>query len=180
MADEPKDDVTTDETPVEPSSDESKEGVEEKVEDVSIPETPDEPTPGSEEKSEDSESILPADEAVSASDSESSVLGSETTKDESSEEGYQFDDDLSSSEPSQAPDKGPASAGTGGGKYADEVFTRTIHAKFRTFYVDLKESVNGKFLKISEKSRGRKSTIMMDAEDVPAMIEALQEVQKQM
>lgn len=93
-----------------------------------------------------------------------------------SEEGYQFDDDLTSSEPSQAPSD---HQGRGGG-YAQELFSKTIHAKFRTFYVDLKESVNGKFLKVSEKSRGRKSTIMMDAEDVPAMIEALQEAQQKM
>lgn len=65
----------------------------------------------------------------------------------------------------------------GGGSYADEIFSKKISAKFRTFFVDLKQSSNGKFLKISEKSRGRKSTIMMDAEDIPAFIEALQEVQ---
>ena len=68
----------------------------------------------------------------------------------------------------------------GNGSYADEIFSKQIKAKFRTFYVDLKESVNGKFIKISEKSRGKRSTIMMDAEDVPFMIEALQEVQKQL
>ena len=53
---------------------------------------------------------------------------------------------------------------------------KQIKAKFRTFYIDLKESSNGKFVKISEKSHGRKSTIMMDAEDVPMFIEALEEV----
>ncbi|MBN2096599.1 hypothetical protein JW752_04375 [Candidatus Peregrinibacteria bacterium] len=122
MADDTKDDVTTEETPVE----------EGKVEDVTAAE----------------------------------------------DEGYQFDDDLTSSEPNKA--SAPASTGGRGGKYADEIFSKTIHAKFRTFYIDLKESVNGKFLKVSEKSRGRKSTIMMDAEDVPEMIQALQEVQKQL
>jgi len=129
MADDPKDDVAAEETPVE----------ETKAEDVKA-----------------DEASEPASEPEVKED-----------------EGYQFDDDLTSSEPS----KTPAPASSGGGRYADEIFTKTIHAKFRTFYVDLKESSNGKFLKISEKSRGRKSTIMMDAEDVPAMIEALQEVQ---
>ena len=94
----------------------------------------------------------------------------EDTKDE----GYQFDDETTSSESTGKP------ATQEGGGFAKELFSKTIHAKFRTFFVDLKESVNGKFIKISEKSRGRKSTIMMDAEDVPAMIEALQEVQKQL
>jgi len=69
------------------------------------------------------------------------------------------------------------SGGQGGGSYADEVFSKKISAKFRTFFIDLKQSSNGKFLKISEKSRGRKSTVMMDAEDIPVFIEALKEVQ---
>lgn len=66
------------------------------------------------------------------------------------------------------------------GGYAEEIYSKKINAKFRTFFVDLKESSNGKFVKISEKSHGRKSTVMMDAEDVPAIIEALQEAQKQL
>ena len=105
------------------------------------------------------------------------------------DEGYQFDDDLTSSDPTPTPAPASTSASTtsgshggggGDGRFADEIFSKTIHAKFRTFYIDLKESSNGKFVKISEKSRGRKSTVMMDSEDVPAMIEALQEVQKQL
>ncbi len=73
-----------------------------------------------------------------------------------------------------------ASSGAGGGRapYGEELHTITIHAKQRTFYVDLKESANGKFFKISEKSRGgRKSTIMFDAEDLPSFISALNEMQ---
>ena len=131
-----------------------------------------EETPGEEEKVEDVKK-----EEVSEASSEDS----ESPETSSGSEGYQFDDDLTSSEPPEA-SSAPAATnqGQGGGKYAQELFTKTIHAKFRTFYVDLKESVNGKFIKVSEKSKGRKSTIMMDAEDVPAMIEALQEVQKQL
>ena len=93
---------------------------------------------------------------------------------------YQFEDVDSSSTPvvENTEPTPPASSGNGG--YATELFSKQIKAKFRTFFVDLKESTNGKFVKISEKSNGRKSTIMMDAEDVPAMIEALQEVQGQL
>lgn len=90
---------------------------------------------------------------------------------------YQFDD-LDS-----IADSSPVSAATEEGRdndngngYASELFSKQIKAKFRTFFVDLKESSNGKFIKISEKSHGRKSTIMMDAEDVPVFIEALKEV----
>lgn len=83
-----------------------------------------------------------------------------------------------------AADTGSSAGGTTGGTtgggsgngYASELFSKQIKAKFRTFFIDLKESSNGKFIKISEKSHGRKSTIMMDAEDVPVFIEALQEV----
>ena len=64
--------------------------------------------------------------------------------------------------------------GGGGGMYSDELHSILIRTKFRTFYLDLKESRNGKFLKVSEKSRGgRKSTIMMDAEDVDFFLDAL-------
>ncbi len=103
---------------------------------------------------------------------------------------YQFEDAENASAPAggtgdqgfapRSSGGGSNGGGNGGGGYAQEIFSKQIKAKFRTFFVDLKESSNGKFVKISEKSHGRKSTVMMDAEDVPAMIEALQEVQKQL
>ena len=65
----------------------------------------------------------------------------------------------------------------GGGRYAEEVHSVTIHAKQRTFYIDLKQSGNGKFFKVSEKSRnGQKSTIMFDAEDLDDFIKAFEEM----
>jgi len=77
-----------------------------------------------------------------------------------------------------APQGAPAfGGGSGGRQYADEIHSVTIHARQRTFYIDLKQSGNGKFLKISEKSRGgRKTTIMFDAEDLDPVIAALQEM----
>ena len=69
---------------------------------------------------------------------------------------------------------GPSS---GGGRFAQDLHSVTIHARQRTFYVDLKESGNGKFFKISEKSRGgQKTTIMFDVEDLDQIIAALQEM----
>lgn len=63
----------------------------------------------------------------------------------------------------------------GGGKFAKELHSATIHARQRTFYIDLKESGHGKFFKLTEKSRGgQKSTIMFDIEDLDQFIEALQ------
>lgn len=64
-----------------------------------------------------------------------------------------------------------------GGRFANDIHSVTIHARQRTFYIDLKESGNGKFFKISEKSRGgQKTTIMFDVEDLDKIIEALQEM----
>lgn len=69
------------------------------------------------------------------------------------------------------------SNGGGGRQYADEIHSVTIHARQRTFYIDLKQSGNGKFIKVSEKSRGgRKTTIMFDVEDLDQIIAALNEM----
>jgi len=69
------------------------------------------------------------------------------------------------------------SSGGGDRKFADELHSVTIHAQQRTFYIDLKKSSNGKFFKVSEKSRGgQKTTIMFDAEDLDKFIEAFQEM----
>ncbi len=73
-------------------------------------------------------------------------------------------------------DSAAAPASGGGkkdGRFADELQSITIHARQRTFYIDLKESSNGKFFKVSEKSRGgQKTTIMFDAEDLDQFIDA--------
>lgn len=72
-------------------------------------------------------------------------------------------------------------AGGQGRRFADEVFSVEHRGRYRTFYMDLKESRNGKFLKIKEKGAGgRSSVIMMDAEDIAPVIEALQKVQEQL
>jgi hypothetical protein len=73
---------------------------------------------------------------------------------------------------------GHQGGGDRGGRYANDLHSITIHARQRTFYIDLKESGNGRFFKISEKSRGgQKTTIMFDSEDLPKFIEALNEMQ---
>ena len=63
-------------------------------------------------------------------------------------------------------------------QYSTEVFSTKISAKYRTFFIDVKENNNGHLVKISEKSRGgKKSTVMLDAEDLPEIISALQNAQ---
>jgi hypothetical protein len=82
--------------------------------------------------------------------------------------------------PSPAPSRGGSSGGRdggGGGRFAQDVHSITIHARQRTFYIDLKQSGNGKFFKVSEKSRGgQKTTIMFDVEDLDKFIEAFNEM----
>ena len=72
----------------------------------------------------------------------------------------------------------PAAGKSGGDrKFADELHSVTIHGRQRTFYIDLKESDNGKFFKVSEKSRGgQKTTIMFDSEDLEQFISAFDEM----
>ncbi len=88
--------------------------------------------------------------------------------------GSMHHDDSVAQPPSMAP-RPPM----GGGQrtFAQDVHSVTIHARQRTFYVDLKQSGNGKFFKLSEKSRGgQKTTIMFDVEDLDQFIAAFQEM----
>ena len=83
--------------------------------------------------------------------------------------------DLTGGEPQH--DSGVVQSSGGGRSFAQDVHSVTIHARQRTFYIDLKQSGNGKFFKISEKSRGgQKTTIMFDSEDLDQFIQALQEM----
>lgn len=68
-------------------------------------------------------------------------------------------------------------ASNGNGGFSDSLVSEKIKTRNRTFFLDLKKSVNGKFLKISELSRGKKSTIMMDAEDIAGFIESMKKIQ---
>ncbi len=62
-------------------------------------------------------------------------------------------------------------------KFSDELLAKKIKGRQRTFFVDLKQSSNGKFVKISELSRGgQRSTIMFDAEDLDQFLEVFQEI----
>jgi hypothetical protein len=84
--------------------------------------------------------------------------------------------------PPQQPSGGQRSHGGGGQRgFADDVHSITIHARQRTFYIDLKKSGNGMFFKVSEKSRGgQKTTIMFDAEDLEQFIKAFEEMRTKM
>ncbi len=86
-------------------------------------------------------------------------------------------DDSAQGDDAAAPAATAPAAGGGQKKFADELHSITIHAAQRTFYIDLKKSNNGKFFKVSEKSRGgQKTTIMFDAEDLDKFIEAFTEM----
>jgi PurA ssDNA and RNA-binding protein len=59
---------------------------------------------------------------------------------------------------------------------AEELFTHRIQGKRRTFFVDLKQSHQGRYLKLTEKSGGQKRTILMDEEDFPELMGALNQI----
>lgn len=63
------------------------------------------------------------------------------------------------------------------GNFAEEIYSKKIETRVRTYFIDLKQSMFGKFVKISERSKGQKKTIMIDAENLPEIIAALQEAQ---
>lgn len=86
-------------------------------------------------------------------------------------------DDHQQPAPFNPPAQRPSGFGGGNRSFADDIHSVTIHARQRTFYIDLKQSGNGKFFKISEKSRGgQKTTIMFDSEDLDQFINALNEM----
>lgn len=86
-----------------------------------------------------------------------------------------------SGSPSNGDAVGRVTTSGGGRSYANDVHSITIHGRQRTFYIDLKESGNGRFFKVSEKSRGgQKTTIMFDSEDLDKFIEAFQEMKTKM
>lgn len=93
-----------------------------------------------------------------------------------------FDDGMSAPQQSSQPPRRQGGGGGGGNRsFANDLHSVTIHAKQRTFYIDLKESGNGKFFKVSEKSRGgQKTTIMFDAEDLDKFIDAFAEMKSKM
>ncbi len=83
-----------------------------------------------------------------------------------------FADDLATSPLAPASDASFADR-----KFSDELLAKKIKGRQRTFFVDLKQSANGKFVKISELSRGgQRSTIMFDAEDLDQFLETFQEI----
>ena len=59
---------------------------------------------------------------------------------------------------------------------AQELFSHRIKGRRRVYFIDLKQSRNGKFVKISEKSNGQKRTILMDQEDFAEFYGALTKI----
>jgi hypothetical protein len=56
-----------------------------------------------------------------------------------------------------------------------EIQTESIKTQNKTFLVDLKKNHNGFYLKISEWSNSKKSSVFLPAEGIDRMIEILEE-----
>ena len=57
----------------------------------------------------------------------------------------------------------------------DELYSRQFSVEHKMFYVDLKANANGHYLKISEKSGGRRHNVLLPASGLNLLLEALQE-----
>lgn len=60
---------------------------------------------------------------------------------------------------------------SGGGPVSEEIAHERIETKRKTFFMDLKRNERGLFVKVSERSGGRRSTIMVPYEYVDEFIE---------
>lgn len=60
----------------------------------------------------------------------------------------------------------------------DLIYAEKIICDRKTFFLDLKQNQRGKFIKITEDVRGRRDTILVPAEALPEIIEALQAIQE--
>lgn len=86
-------------------------------------------------------------------------------------------DDVFATDPFPQSTPSVVAAPASSGQFSKEVLSKKIKGRQRTFFIDLKESGNGKFVKISELSRGgQRSTIMFDGEDMDQFLQALQEM----
>ncbi len=60
----------------------------------------------------------------------------------------------------------------------EELFSRQFQVEQKIFYVDVKSNRNGRYIKISEKSGGKKHNILMPIGGLKRLKEVLEEVAK--
>ncbi len=65
------------------------------------------------------------------------------------------------------------------GNYSEDLFSRKVETTNRTYFFDLKQSMRWVFLKISERSRWKRTTIMIDSENIKEFSEALDLIKEQ-
>ncbi len=58
----------------------------------------------------------------------------------------------------------------------EELFSRQFQVEQKIFYVDVKANKNGKYIKISEKSGGRKHNVLMPIGGLKILREVLEEI----
>lgn len=65
-------------------------------------------------------------------------------------------------------------------KVDDELFSAQFPVANKMFYVDLKKNANGTYLKISEKSGGRRHNVLIPQEGIDYLQQAIEEAVKVM
>ncbi len=62
----------------------------------------------------------------------------------------------------------------------EELYSKQFQVENKMFYVDLKSNSNGKYLKISEKSGGRRHNVFLPAPGLHELKSAIEEALKRM
>lgn len=60
--------------------------------------------------------------------------------------------------------------------HTEPLETRTLDLGEKRFFLDLKENHRGRLVKVTERTPFQRSFVVIDANDLPAIIEALQEL----
>ena len=55
-----------------------------------------------------------------------------------------------------------------------ELYSQMVKTRSKVFFFDLKENLNGRFLKVTEKSGDKRNTIMIPEEGLEEFVNALQ------
>ncbi len=62
----------------------------------------------------------------------------------------------------------------------NELYSVKFDTQHKTFFLDLKQSANGKYLKISEKRFGKKTTVIVPEEGIDPLLKGIEEIKSKL